>query len=173
MSWIVYLVLSAFTLYLCYNFVVLCLFGIPNSLSQTFYEFKNRKSWQRIFFPIMMIGVGLLLLPAWLEISEGSDFMFTSFFAAGGIIFTGSAPAFNSSELEERVHTGSAIFAAVSALLWIILVAKLWWHIIVWGLIILLVAFITKTWKTGLVYWLETITFISTFTSIIAYFTLK
>lgn len=173
MSWNIYLVLVAFTLYLCYNFVILSLFGIPRSLSQTFYDFEARKPWMRIFFPIMMIGVGVLLLPSWLEISDGSNFMFTSFLAAAGIIFSGSAPAFKRSDLEDKVHTGSAIFAAVSALLWIILVAKLWWHIIVWGLIILLVAFITKTWKTGLVYWLETITFISTFTSIIVYFTLK
>jgi hypothetical protein len=173
MSWNIYLVLVAFTLYLCYNFVILSLFGIPRSLSQTFYDFEARKPWMRIFFPIMMIGVGVLLLPSWLEISDGSNFMFTSFLAAAGIIFSGSAPAFKRSDLEDKVHTGSAFFAATFAIIWIILVAKLWWFIIVWTAIISIVAFITKTWKTGLVYWLETITFMSTFTSIIAYFTLK
>ena len=148
----------------------LSLFGIPKSLSQTFYEFKHRKSWQRVLFPVMMISMGFLLIPAWLEISEGSDFMFTAFLAVVGIILTGSAPAFNNSDLEDKVHTGSAIFAAVSAILWIILVAKLWWFIIIWAVIISLVALLTETWKTSIIYWLETIAIMSTFTSIIYYF---
>ena len=173
MCWIIYLVLAAFILYISYNFVALSLFGIPKSLSQTFYDFKDRKPWLRILFPIMMVAVGFLLIPAWVEISEGSDFMFLAFFAAAGIVFTGSAPAFKESKLEDNVHTGSAVFAAALALLWIILVAKLWWIIIAWGVIFLLIALITKTLKSGLIYWLETITFISTFTSIIAHFILN
>lgn len=173
MYWIIYLVLAAFALYLSYNFAILCLFGIPKSLSQTFYDFKERKPWLRILFPIMMVAVGLLLLPAWIEISEGSDFMFLAFFAASGIVFTGSAPAFKESNLEDRVHTGSAFLAAAFALLWVILVTNLWWHIIVWAAIFSIIALITKTLKSGIIYWLETITFFSTFTSIIAHFTLK
>ena len=170
MSWIIYLVLAAFALYLSYNFAALSLFGTPKSLSQTYYEFKSRKSWQRFLFPAMMVGMGFLLMPAWLEISEGSNFMFTAFLAAAGIIFTGTAPAFNRSDLENKVHTGSAIFAAVFALLWIILVAKLWWFILVWSVMVALIAVLTGTWKSGLVYWLETVAFLSTFTAIIAHF---
>lgn len=170
MSWIIYLVLAAFAVYMSYNFAALSLFGTPRSLSQTFYEFKARKSWQRVLFPVMMVSVGALLVPAWLEISEGSDFMFTAFLAVVGIIFTGSAPAFRNSDLEDKVHTGSAIFAAVSTILWIILVAKLWWFIIVWTVMVSLIALLTETWKTSLVYWLETIAFMSTFTAIIAHF---
>ena len=170
MSWIIYLVLAAFALYLSYNFAALSLFGAPKSLSNTFYQFNERKPWQRFLFPIMMVGMAFLLLPAWLEISEGSDFMFTAFFAAAGILFTGAAPAFNSSSLENKVHTISAIFAAVFALLWIILVAQLWWFIFVWLVMVVLIALLTGTLKSGLVYWLETIAFMSTFTAIIAYF---
>ena len=170
MSWIIYLVLAAFALYLCYNFSALSLFGAPFSLSKTFYLFQERKSWQKVLFPIMMVGMGLLLLPAWIEISAASPFMFMAFFAAGGIIFTGTAPAFNSSDLENKVHTGSAIFAAVFALLWIIFVAKLWWFILIWAVLISLVAILTNTWKTSYIYWLETIAFLSTFTAIIAFF---
>ena len=170
MSWDICLVLVAFILYVSYNIAALSLFGIKNSLSQTFYEFKNIKSWYRFFFPIMMISMGFLLIPAWLVISEGSKYMFIVFLASTGIIFTGSAPAFNRNKLEDRMHTGSAYFAAFFALLWIILVAKLWWIIIIWGMIILLIALITRTLKTAIVYWLETVTFLSTFTSIILYF---
>ena len=170
MSWILYLVLGAFALYLCYNFAALSLFGAPKSLSNTFYLFQERKPWQRFLFPIMMVGVGFLLLPAWLEISAASPLMFMAFFAAGGILFTGAAPAFNSSKLENNVHTVSAIFAAIFALLWVIFVAKLWWFIIVWFVLIALISLLTNTWKTSYVYWLETVAFMSTFTAIIAFF---
>lgn len=170
MSWTIYLVLAAFGLYWAYNMVALSLFGVPRSLSNTFYLFNERKPWQRFLFPVMMIGMTFLLLPAWLEISSTSSFMFTAFLAAGGIMFTGAAPNFNSGDLENKVHTTSAIFAAVFALLWVILVAELWWFIIVWAVLILMMALLTKTLKSGLVYWLETIAFMTTFTSIITHF---
>lgn len=170
MSWMIYLVLGAFALYLCYNFASLSLFGVPKSLSITFYLFKERKPWQRVLFPIMMIGMAFMLLPAWLEISAVSPLMFMAFLAAGGIIFTGAAPAFNSGSLENNVHTYSAIFAAVFALLWVIFVAKLWWFIVVWAVLILLFSLLTNSLKTGYIYWLETVAFMSTFTAIIAFF---
>jgi len=170
MSWIIYLVLAAFGLYWGYNMSALSLFGVPKSLSNTFYLFNDRKPWQRFLFPVMMIGMAFLLLPAWLELSAASPFMFTAFLAASGIMFTGAAPAFKNGGLESRVHTGSAIFAAVFALLWVILVAKLWWFILVWAVFVLLIALLTKTLKTCLVYWLETIAFMTTFTAVIAQF---
>lgn len=170
MTWIIYLVLAAFSIYLMYNFAALATFGVPRSLNMTFYLFKERKAWQRFLFPIMMIGMAFLLLPAWLELSPLSPFQFTAFFAAAGIIFTGAAPNFNSSDLENKVHMSSAIFAAVFALLWVILVAKVWWFILVWLVLVFLVALLTNSLKTGYIYWLETIAFLSTFTAIISQF---
>ncbi len=168
MSWTIYLVLAAFALYWGYNMAALSLFGVPRSLSNTFYLFNKRKPWQRFLFPVMMIGMAFLLLPAWLEISSASPFMFTACLAAGGIMFTGAAPNFNSGDLENKVHTTSAIFAAVFALLWVVLVAGLWWFIVVWFVLVFLVALLTKSLKSGLIYWLETIAFMTTFTSIIS-----
>jgi hypothetical protein len=173
MSWIIYLVLFAFAIYTSYNFAALSLFGTPASLNNTYYLYKERSKWQRFLFPSMMVCMAGFLMPAWLEISEGSNFQFCSFLTAAGIIFTGMAPAFKDDQLTNRVHTISAIFAAVFAILWIVLVAKLWWFIVVWCIIVVLIALLTKTLKSGLTYWLETIAFMSTFTSIIAYFITK
>ena len=170
MDWKIFLVLIAFLIYWAYNVAALSIFGAPFSLSKTFYLFQERKRWQRILFPIMMLMMGFCLVPSWLEISEGSNFQFMVFFAAGGIMFTGSAPAFKSSDLEDKVHTCSAIFAAVFALLWIIFVAHLWYFIIVWAVVITLIAILSKTVKTSYVYWLETVAFMSTFTAIIVYY---
>lgn len=170
MDWEIVLVFIGFVIYLGYNLASLPLFKVPKSLSMTYYLYKERKEWQKLLFPIMMIFMGISLLPAWLEISEGSNLQFMVFLAILGILFTGSAPAFNNSSVENKVHMTSAILAAIFALLWIILVANLWYVIIVWFVVMLLIALLTNSVKTSYIYWLETIAFISTFTAIIAYY---
>lgn len=170
MDWRLIFVLVAFAIYLVYNAFALGCFGVPKSLSMTFYLFKEKKNWLCIWFPIMMFTMAGALLPAWLEISNGSDLQFMAFLAAAGIIFTGAAPAFESSDLEKRVHTGSAAFAALFALLWVALVAHLWYVILIWLVANTIIAFLTKTVKSSYIYWLETVAFLSTFTAVLAYF---
>ena len=170
MSWIIICVFIAFFIYLIYNGITLKLFGVPKSLSMTFYLLQEKKNWTRIFFPIMMVGMAFLLLPAWLEISVGSLFQFLAFLTVTGIIFVGAVPTFKSSDLENTVHMTSAIVAAIFAILWVILVSKLWWTIVLWIATLGLTMWLTKTIKSSYIYWLETIAFMSTFTSIIAYY---
>lgn len=167
MAWTLILVLIAFGIYLFYNAGILGFMGVPKSLSETFYLLKAKKEWLRIFFPIMMMLMAWLLLPAWLELSQGHNLQFMAFFAAAGIMFTGAAPAFKKHNLENWVHTASAIWAAVFALLWVIFVSKLWWLILIWLGLVVIAAFASKTWKLAYVYWLETVAFLSTFTAII------
>lgn len=167
MSTVLICVSIAFAIYLIYNGAALRLFGVPESLSNTFYLYNDKKKHLGILFPIMMVSMAGLLLPAWLEISAISSLQFTAFLAAAGIIFTGSAPAFKSNDLEKRVHTVSALVAAVFALLWVIFVSKLWFIILIWLAVVALIAFITKTIKSSYIYWLETVAFMSTFTSIL------
>lgn len=170
MDWKILFVLIAFLVYWSYNAATLSIFGAPFSLSKTFYLFQERKKWQRILFPIMMMTMAGFLMPAWLDISEGHDLQFMAFFAMAGIMFTGAAPAFDNSDLENKVHTFSAIFAAIFALLWIVFVANLWYFIMAWFIVIVLIALLSNTVKTSYVYWLETVAFMSTFTVIIAYY---
>lgn len=61
--------------------------------------------------------MAFLLMPAWLELSLDSPFQFLAFLAPSAIIFTGAAPAFKSSKLENTVHMTGAIMAAITALL--------------------------------------------------------
>ena len=166
MDWKLFCVIAAFAIYLIYNVVALGLFGVPKSLSMTYYLYKEKKKdWMGIFFPIMMLSIVAFLTPAWLEISEGSNLQFTAFLAVGGIMFTGAAPAFKSSSLENKVHTGSAIFAALFAMIWVMLVAKMWFVIVIWFFILIISAIVTKSVKKSYIYWLETVAFLSTFTS--------
>lgn len=170
MDWKLILLLTAFFIYWAYNMAALSVFGVPKSLSMTYYLFKERKEWQRLLFPIMMLSMAGLLIPVWLEMSEGSNLQFMSFLAGAGIMFTGTVPTFKSSKLEDRVHTISAIVAAVFALLWVFFVAHLWYIILIWLVIVTLIALLSSSVKTSLVYWLETVAFMSTFMSIIIYY---
>lgn len=168
--WTLICVSIAFAIYLIYNGFVIRLFGVPNSLSNTFYLYKQKRKWMRFLFPAMMVILVTLLLPAWLEISAGNVLQFLAFFAAAGLLFVGAAPAFMSSDLENKVHTYSAIGSVLFALLWIIFVSKTWFMIPIWFAVIALIAWLTKTWKSASIYWLENVAFMSTFTSILIYF---
>lgn len=163
-------VIISFLIYLIYNIVAIKLFGIPNSLSNTFYLYKDKKPTLRLLFPAMMFIIVAFLMPAWLDISAGNNLQFMAFLAAGSIMFVGAAPAFKENSLENRVHSVSAICAALFALLWAALVAKMWYIIILWTIVVIHCAVFTNTYKTAYIYWLETIAFLSTFTSIILYF---
>lgn len=169
MPWTLICILTAILIYAIYNLMAIKFFGVPKSLSDTYYLYKNKKKWTRVLFPIMMVSMVAFLMPAWLEISAASALQFLAFLASGGILFVGTAPAFMSSNLENKVHTYSAIAAALFSLLWVILVGKMWYMILFWLILLTITAIVTKTWKTSYIYWLETVAFLSTFSSILIY----
>jgi hypothetical protein len=168
--WTIICVFLAFLLYVAYNSAAIKLFGVPESLSNTFYLYKEKHPLLCVLFPLFMVGMVALLLPAWLELTAASALQFLVFLACAGILFTGFAPAFKGCELESKVHKISAICAAIFSLLWVIFVSKMWALIIVWLVIVAVVAILTKTVKSSYVFWLETIAFLSTFTSVIGFY---
>ena len=158
----------AAVIYLLYNAISIGLFGIPESLSNTYYLYKDK--WNvGYLFPIMMYSVVALMMPSWITLSEGSNFQFLAFLAPASIAFVATAPAFKGSRLEGKVHTIAAILAAVCSLAWVCVVTPYWWSILCFTGIVALAVTLTKTLKTAYVYWLETIAFASTFYSAIIY----
>lgn len=160
-------IIVATAIYVAYNAVSLAIFGVPESLSNTYYLYKEKwnKGW---LFCLMMYLVVAFMMPAWLTMSEGSNFQFLAFIAPASIMFVGTAPRFKDSDLENKVHSISAIVAALCSLLWVGLVTPYWWVILIWiGLISGLLA-TTKTYRC-LVFWLEQVAFGATFTSAIIY----
>ena len=147
-------IIVATCIYVAYNAISLAFFGIPESLSNTYYLWKERsnKGW---LFPLMMYAVVALMMPAWITLSEGSDFQFLAFLAPSAIAFVGTAPAFKSNDLENVVHTTAAIVAAICSLAWVAVITPYWWMILVWFGFIALAAILTSSYKTCLVYWLE------------------
>lgn len=161
-------IIIATTIFVAYNAVAIAFFGIPESLSMTYYLYKEKcnKGW---LFCLMMYAVVALMMPAWITMSEGSNFQFLAFLAPAAIAFVGTAPAFLSSDIENKVHSIAALIAAACSLLWVILVTPYWWTILVFLGLVALGAFLTKTYKISYVYWLEMVAFGATFTSTIMY----
>lgn len=161
-------IIAATAIYLAYNAICLALFGIPESLSNTYYLWKE-KNGKGYLFCLMMYAVVALMMPAWITLSEGSDFQFLAFLAPAAIAFVATAPAFKSDDLENKVHSISAVIAAACSLAWVALVTPYWVAIPIYVVFEGAKAFFSKTYKTCLVYWLEQVAFLSTFTSAILF----
>ena len=162
-------IVKAIFLFLIYNIVTLLIFGVPKSLSMTYYLYKDRLDILKVLFPAMISMLVICLMPCWLQLSEGSPFQFLAFLSAGALGFVGAAPAFKSSSLENSVHQVSAYFCAACAILWIILVTPYWYVVLIVLGIVAALAIVTKTWKTSYIYWLEMVAFVSTFITILCY----
>lgn len=170
------LVLISLLLFTAYNAVSLKQFGIPKSLSETFYLWNSKKSGLGYIFTGMMFSMAFTLVPAWLELGEvisswSSYLNPLVFFACAAIGFVGAAPAFRSCTLESKVHTIAAMAAAVCAVTWCLAAC---WQIMYVPLltagIIAVIGAITKTWKKASVYWLEMMAFGATFVTVITQF---
>lgn len=161
-------IIVATCVYVAYNAVSLALFGVPESLSNTYYLWKekNGKGW---LFCLMMYAVVAFMMPAWITMSEVSDFQFLAFLAPASIAFVGTAPKFLDDDLENKVHSIAALVAAICSLAWVAVITPYWWMILVWLGFIALAAILTSSYKTCLVYWLEQVAFGATFSSTIIY----
>ena len=161
---------KAIFLYLIYTGIVLLIFGAPKSLSSTYYLFKDRLDSLKVLFPTTMLLMTLFLAPCWIEISEGSNFQFLSFLSVAGMAFVGMTPAFKDCESTELVHDVSAYLSAAFSLLWIFLVTPYWYIPIIMLIVFGGISYVTKTWKTAYIFWLENIVITSTFIAMLAYY---
>ena len=161
---------KAIFLFAIYNIVALMLFGVPQSLSNTHYLFSENHKALRFMFPAFITILCFMFIPCWLELSKGSMFQFTAFLSGASLLFVGASPYFKNAGLEGFVHSMSAYMCAGFAILWIILVTKLWWIILIVLALVVVAAILTKTWKTCYIYWLEMVAFVSTFVSMVVYY---
>lgn len=168
------LTLVGILIFVVYNGVVIGNFGIPSSLSASFYLWNGLKKNLGYIFTGMMFVMAFCLMPGWLEITEvissWSHYLTVlPFLGAGSIAFVGAAPAFRDCKLESKVHMVSAACAAVFSLLWCAVVCySIAWITLPLSLIIVWAsAFITKTHKTASTYWWEMVAFLATFVTII------
>ena len=120
------LIIISLVIFLAYLLITYAWFGIPYSISDTYYKLESRKKGTDWLFSAMCVSVGGLLLPALLDITPAS-YQFAAFLACAGLIFVGAAPQFKMS-LTGSVHYGAAAVCVIFSQLWVGLTC--WWVLI-------------------------------------------
>lgn len=102
--------------FILYNYLVIKDFGIPHSISSTYYKLEEKKKNLGWLFTSMCWISGGLLLPVMLQFSSINS-QFLAFLACASLLFVGAAPQFKL-KLEGNVHYTSAIICGLCALIW-------------------------------------------------------
>lgn len=116
MSIIFAIATSLFTVYL---YTMVKMFGIPPSLSDTYYLLEGTKKGAGILFTFIMFILVFTFAPIMIEVSTEST-QFLAFLSLLGIGFVGAAPKFKGVTQESRVHIVGAFIAAISSTLWML-----------------------------------------------------
>ena len=169
------IILACFAIgfFIGYNIAILVTFGLPCSLSYTYYCLNSKVEGSGVAFTVMMIVVFGLLIYPWMYIttciSTWSQYLtILPFISCAGCMFVGVAPNIQQSKRIEKIHIISALVAAIAAILWICVVCyKIAYILPIWIVVMGIIAHITKTAKVSRDYWCEMAIFGTTFTCII------
>lgn len=170
----IYLILTlvALVLFVVYNAVAIRLFGVPESLSNTYYLYEAKHKGLGWLFTGFMWVLSLLLLPCWISTSVNMGpwmnyFTFLSFLSAAAIAFVGTAPKFHD-EAEGRIHVISASLCAATAIAWDFVICwNIWYVFVISAFVVFITSILTGTLKNCKTYWLEMMAFVPTFAVLI------
>lgn len=149
------MILSMIILFGYIAFVV-AKFGIPNSISDSYY-LLGKKGWM---FQITLFVTAFLVMPSLIGASS-EDTQFLAFLACAGLIFVGAAPLFKRT-FDSKVHFISAALCCGSLVLWQVFNAC-WVVPIVCFLAVLYPMFKDKKYM----WWLEIATIASAYISLL------
>lgn len=149
------MILSMIILFGYLAFVV-AKFGIPKSISDSFY-LLGKKGWM---FQVTLFLVAFMVMPLLIDRSS-EDTQFLAFLACAGLAFVGAAPLFKM-ELEGKVHYVSAAICCGGLVLWQVFNAC-WVVPIVCFLAVLIPMLKDKKYM----WWLEIGTIVSVYVSLI------
>lgn len=142
------LFIIASLLFIVYLTTTIFIFGIPKSISDTYYLWKGRKC--SVVFPIVILISGLGMMIPWINNSP-DIIQFLPFLSCGGMLFVGTAAAFKE-KLTHTVHFIGAYIWAGCALIWFMIMN--YWLYIGIGLICGLIGFSVQRFKNK-IFWLE------------------
>lgn len=108
-------------LFIIYISSIIIKYGIPSSVSETFYLLPKNMRW---LFTVFCWGVSIIVAP-WLDITPKS-WQFLAFLSVAGLCFVGTAAEFKE-DLISKVHYTAAVVCMAASQLWIFLVTKLWY----------------------------------------------
>lgn len=108
-------------IFIIYIGVTLAYFGVPRSLSNTYYQWEAKRRNLGALFTLFMWGITFPLLIFWVEVLP-SIFVGLPFFACASLMFVGAASAFKL-PLTKQVHFVATYLAVLSSYLWTFLYA--------------------------------------------------
>lgn len=142
---------------------VIAKYGIPASISETFYLLPKKLNW---LFTVFCWIVSIIIVP-WLNISP-DVWQFLAFLAVGGLCFVGTAAQFKE-DFVKKVHFGAAGVCMAASQAWILLSTNLWWVSLVCLIISAILCFLfglknkKNLPKYKVVFWAEIWAFVSLF----------
>ena len=104
------------TIFIVYLTVSLMSFGIPTSLSETYYHWEEKGRDLGILFTSFIWGMTFPLMIVWIDILE-TDWNFIPFIASAALMFVGIAAAFKM-KLTREVHYTAALVTALASYVW-------------------------------------------------------
>ena len=127
---------------------------------------------------IVTFAIAFLFMPATIELGAHNPLQFLGFFAPLYLFIVAIFPITeekpNMNEYEKKefkkkriIHVAGAIGCAIAILLWVILVCKLWWVVLIATAISVCLGLATKSLKKSYVFWGEMILFISGYSAIL------
>lgn len=138
-----------------YLALVVAKFGIPKSISDSYYLLGNR-GWM---FQVTLFLVAFSVMPTLIDKSS-EDTQFLAFLSCAGLIFVGAAPFFKR-QFDNKVHFISAAICCGGLVLWQIFNAS-WITPLVCFLALLYPMFKDKKYM----WWLEIATIVSAYVSL-------
>lgn len=110
------LFIGASVLFWGYVLICLSIFGIPSSLSNTFYLIKEKSGgkFKPYFFTLILWATAFLLMGPWIERVNHQNLECLPFLGCAALCFVGAAPHFKEKS-EKLIHSYSAAMSAVAA----------------------------------------------------------
>lgn len=150
------MIVLSLVILVCYLGMVLIRFGIPKSISETYY-LLGKHGW---LFQVTLFSVAFLVVPTLIErSSEGTRFL--AFLACMGLAFVAAAPLFKR-ELDGKVHYISAAMCCGGLVLWQVFNAS--WVV---PLICFVAVLPPMLFGGKRMWWLEIATIVSAYVSLI------
>jgi len=151
-----YLSLSLFIIYITY---IVILFGVPSSLSDSYYLLENKQTQSGRYFILFMFAISFLLLFPMIEITP-EPYKFLAFIHTAAIAFVGAAPMFKEYHTK-TVHYFSAGLAALISIIWASFVCEEVLYVYTtWAVIASILMIYTKS-VDAFVFWVEMVLFVS------------
>lgn len=141
---------------------IIFMFGIPWSISSTYYLLESKKKGLGCLFTAFCYVTGSFLLPGWMDTTLES-YQFTCFLSVSGLFFVGAAAQFKDG-LTNTVHYTAAVICCVFSQIWCF-IAGCWWISLLSFCVFILVAGLSR--KKNWMFWIEIAAITATYISII------